>query len=36
MLLGAAIAGLFIVGLFFEMLASSPKTEVKQHSDTQM
>ena len=35
MLVGAAIAGLFIVGLFFEMLASSPRAESKRRPDTE-
>ena len=30
MIIGAAIAGLLIVSLFFEMIASSPKTAKEQ------
>lgn len=38
MLIGAAIAGLLIVSLFFEMVSSSPKAseERSQHLDSNM
>lgn len=32
MIIGAAIAGLLIVSLFFEMIASSPKAGEEQHA----
>lgn len=35
MLVGAAIAALFIIGLFFEMIGSPPKHDSKWHSDTE-
>ena len=33
MMIGAVIAGLLIVSLFFEMVASSPKPVEKHHTD---
>jgi len=35
MLVGAVIAAFLIVGLFFEMIASSPKKDPEWHSDTE-
>jgi hypothetical protein len=35
MLIAGAVVTLFIVGLFLEMLSSSPKTEGQGHVDTE-
>lgn len=35
MIIGAAIAGLLIISLFFEMIASSPKTSEERKAETE-
>jgi hypothetical protein len=36
MLISAAVALLFIIGLFLSMLSSSPKTDAKWNPDTEV